>query len=364
MAIPNKLKHKLVRLLAGLVRERKTAVTFAEHADLDTAAIEFDDVALVNWDRIVDHADDNNKLEGLLEIVLESFGGNADLKAMYGEIKNGFDHRVEKIAKAIKMNQCVLFLGPHILQCLQNNQVVAFNRLFSRQLAAELDKEGVYYDKNQAEELSYIAQRYEEMPTFVNGETGHKAKTAFAAATRHLGVYEQIAKFSFPLIINTNPDQILDELYQKNGVAFSSSYYDMSNDVENSGALKAGSAVIYNIFGSFQNPFTIVLTDTDKVKFAKNVVKNDPPLPPMIKKALENRYYLFAGFDFDEWHLKILMDCLGLAKKEDRSFALSAQGPDADESINEYFEKEYKFYFINREMEKFLAQIYEVYQKI
>jgi SIR2-like domain len=364
MAIPNKLKHKLVRLLANLVRDKKTAMTYAEHGELDTTAIEFDDMALVNWDRIVDHADDNNKLEGLLEIVLESFGGNAELKAMYEEIKNGFDQRVVKIAKAIKLNQCVLFLGPQILQCLHNNTITPFNQLFSLELAAELDKEGVYYDKEQAGELSYIAQRYEEMPTFVNGETGHKAQKSFAAATKHKGVHEQIAKFAFPLVINTNPDDILDDLYKNNNIPFSGSYYDMSNDMSNSGSMTPGATIIYNIFGSFQNPFTILFTDTDKVKFAKNVVKNDPPIPPLIKKMLENRYYLFIGFNFDEWHLKILIDSLGLAKKEDRSFALSARLNADDEQYNEYFEKEYKFYFINKEMEKFLGQIDEAYQKI
>jgi hypothetical protein len=364
MAIPNKLKHKLVRLLANLVRDKKAAITFAEHAELDTAVIEFDDTALVNWDRIVDHADDNNKLVDLLDILRESFGGNTDLTALYEEIKNGFDHRVEKIAKALKLNQCVLFLGPRILQCLKDNKIEAFTRLFSLELAAELDKEGVYYDKEQAGELGYIAQRYEEMPTFVNGETGHKAKTSFMAATKHLGVHEQIAKFGFPLVINTNPDNILDELYQKNNIPFSSSYYDMSNDVASAAATTPGATVIYNIFGSFQNPFSIVFTDTDKVKFARNVVKNDPPIPPFIKKALENRYYLFIGFNFNEWHLKILIDSLGLTKKEDRSFALSAQVAEEDEPDNEYFEKEYKFYFINKEMEKFLGQVGEVYNKL
>jgi hypothetical protein len=374
MAIQPKLKHNIVKLLAGLISNKTDAVPYCDAAELDTSVITFENAAYTNWYNIITAAEKQERLEALLSEIAVPFSGNTELKHFIDEVKEGFDRRVEQIAKAIKMNQCVLFLGPDLLQGMEGGGVKAFNRLFSEQLVKELDKESIYYDKEQAALLPYIAQRFEDMPTYVIGEVGAKAKTAFQQATVYRQVYDVISSFVYPLIINTNPDSILDDIYREkliNGqpVNVAASYYDMTNDVDGGGSFtadlsKPNTVVSYKIFGSLENPASILFTDAHRVLFSKNVVKNDPPLPPLIKKLLANRYYLFLGFNFSEWHLKILIDSLGLAKNENRSFALTSIPGMAGSSMNEYFEKEYKFYFIENDIENFINKVKEEYNHL
>jgi hypothetical protein len=371
MAIQPKLKHQIVKLLAGLVTGKADTMPYCNAAGLDTSIITFENAAYTNWYNIISAAEKQGKLEALLAEIAKPFSGNGDLKRLAEEVGEGFDRRVEQIAKAIKLNQCVLFLGPDLLQCMDSGQVKPFNKLFSEQLAQELDNEGVYYDKEQVALLPYVAQRFEDMPTYVIGEVGAKAKKAFTQATVYQQVYDAVSSFVYPLIINTNPDSILDDIYRQkliNGqpVNVAESYYDMTNDIDGGGSFtvdlsKPNTVVSYKIFGSFENPASILFTDAHRVLFSKNVVKNDPPLPPLIKKMLTNKHYLFLGFNFSEWHLKILIDCLGLAKHEHRSFALTNIPGMAGSSMNEYFEKEYKFYFIENDIEKFIKQVKEEY---
>ncbi len=374
MAIQPKLKHQIVKLLAGLISNRADAMPYCDAADLDTSVITFDNAAYTNWYNIISAAEKQERLEALLAEIAKPFSGNSELKRLMDEVKEGFDRRVERIAKAIKMKQCVLFLGPDLLQCMEGGQVKAFNKLLSAALSKELERESVYYDREQAESLPYIAQRFEDMPAYVLGEVGAKAKTTFQNATVYRQVYDAISSFVYPLIINTNPDSILDDIYRQKlvdsqPVNVAASCYDMTNDIDGGGSFNAdlskpNTVVSYKIFGSFENAASILFTDTHRVLFSKNVVRNDPPLPPLIKKLLTNKYYLFLGFNFGEWHLKILMDCLGLAKNEDRSFALTNIPGMAGSSMNEYFEKEYKFYFIEKDIERFMQQVKEEYSHL
>ncbi len=359
MALTPKEKYNLSKLLARLVREEEDARRYCDDTiGFNSDNIEFKGGAREMWANIIGEADKQDMLEALLEVIVKSFEGNKELMTFCDEIKHGIDRRVEAIARAIKKNECVLFIGPELLQCLgEDNKVESFNRLFSARLVRDLNKYGVYYDEGLKQSLSYIADRFEESPNVASRELGKEAQKFFAEVNASLipTIFERITKLKFPLIISTNPDNIIEKELAKNQIPFSSGYYDRSNQNRNATAFNDNHTMIYMIFGSFQNPFSILYTDNDRVQFAKNVVKNDPPLPPEIQVALQNKYYLFLGFNFEEWHLKILIDCLGLAKNADRSFALLLRG--VDPSNIEYFEKIYKFYFINEKIETFLNEV-------
>ncbi len=375
MPIHPRLKHNIVKLLAKLIGTSADARPYCDVVGIDTASIALGNAAYTDWYNIVSAAEkQEDLLEKLLIEVLTNFKGNTELQAFCDEVKEGFDRRVERIAKAIKTNQCVLFLGPDMLQTVSDGKLISFNKLFATQLAAELQNEGVYYDESLRDTLPYIAQRYEDMPTYVIGEVGTKIRTAFQEATIYSQVYNAVSIFTYPLIINANPDSIIDGIYQQksfNGqpVNLAQGSYDMTNDSDSTTPFtadlsKPNSVISYKIFGTLDNPASILFTDAHRVLFSKNVVRNDPPLPPLIKKMLTNKYYLFLGFNFSEWHLKILIDCLGLAKNEGRSFALTAAPGSSGLSMNDYFEKEYKFYFIEKDIERFMVQVKEEYDQL
>jgi SIR2-like domain/Effector-associated domain 1 len=367
MTLSNKRKFSLAKLLARLVMNPADIKAICDSVIDNSIAgspvsFNYSTISLFGgntpqdlWTKLITAAEDQGILPLLLDEAKKRNPGNDDLVSIYTDVTNGFTDRVKKIATAIKKGDCVLFVGPELLQCLNGTKVEAFNRHFSLELSQRLDKAGVYYDQELNYSLSYIANRFEDIPNVANRELGIEAVKSFSKATVVKNLYDKIADLQFPLIISTNPDDILEQYDVQKGIPYSVDFYDRSNQNRNSTSLDSQKTIIYKIFGSFQSPYSILFTDNDRVQFAKNVVRNDPPIPPVVRVLLENKTLLFLGFNFQEWHLKILIDCLGLAKTEERTFALLMDK--SNESSVEHFEKNYKFYFINEDPEAFLKEV-------
>src|SRR5260221_8694159 len=368
-------RYNLARLLSSLINNPGDATPYwnetkdntdpndikeLEYAKVITAGIS----PMEMWTNIISAAEDQGLLLIMVEVIKSKFNGNIPLESFYGEIKDGFEKRVTKIATAIKNNQCVLFIGPELLQCKDGNSLETFNRYVALQLSKMLENKGIYFDEDAKDSLSYIANRFEAIPKMTNRDLCKQAKKIFDSATLYKEVYQKITDLRFPLIISTNPDNILDTVYTGLGLSFSSGYYDRSNQDKDLVVYDETKPIIYKIFGSFDSPYSILFTDEDRVQFSKNVVKNAPEVPPIIKVLLENKYCLFLGFSFEEWHLNFLIDSLGLTKSdlEEKNFALlidKAKEPDI-----EHFEKNYKFYFINDKIEEFMDDVIEAIKKL
>ncbi len=374
MQLQNKAKYNLAKLLAKLISDPADAKVICAETinDIDPAnPIPFNyanvifagTTALELWTNIITATEEQSLLLQMVLAVKNKNNGNPDLSSMFEEIKDGFVKRVDTIARSINKNECILFLGPEMLQCIDSkNNLVAFNRFFSMELSKRLDNAGVYYDKKLNDTISYIANRFEEMPNVANRELGMEVVKSFKNAKIYKTVFDKIAQLKFPLIVNTNPDDLLEQAYIKTNTPHVSEFYDRSNQNKSVNTIDDSKCIIYNIFGSFKNPYSILLTDNDRVQFSKNVVKNEPQLPPVIKMLLDNKCCIFLGFNFQEWHLKILIDCLGLTKKEDQTFALLMDN--VNESSVEHFEKNYKFYFIDEDIDKFLDEVIFAKQKL
>jgi hypothetical protein len=374
MQLQNKAKYNLAKIFAKLIPDPADATVICAETidDTDPAnPIPFNysnvifagTTAMQLWTNIITATEEQSLLLQMVLAVKNKNNGNADLSSMFEEIKDGFVKRVDTIARSINKNECVLFLGPEMLQCIDSkNKLVAFNRFFSMELSRRLDNAGVYYDKDLSDTISYISNRFEEMPNVANRELGMEVVKSFKNAQIYKPVFDKIAQLKFPLIINTNPDDLLEQVYKKTNTPYVSDFYDRSNQNITENTIDDSKCIIYNIFGSFKNPYSILLTDNDRVQFSKNVVKNEPKLPPVIKMLLDNKCCLFLGFNFQEWHLKILIDCLGLTKKEDQTFALLMDNE--NESSVEHFEKNYKFYFIDEDINKFLDEVILAKQKL
>src|ERR1700741_790704 len=239
MSIRAKTKYNLARLLVDIIDKPEDARVYLDDTIDDTdknniTKLNYDNVIINGisgqemWSNIIAAADDQKLLLQLVEAVLKKNPGDK-LTSFQEDIKNGFDKRVLEIASAIKKNECVLFLGPELLQCKSGTNLQSFNRQFATELCSKLYNAGVYYEEKNKDSLSYVANRYEDFPNATGRDLGKKALEYFSKMTIYKEAYHKITQLKFPLIINTNPDDILEERFKANNVICSSGFYDRSN---------------------------------------------------------------------------------------------------------------------------------------
>lgn len=358
------------------------ALDMAE-GDIPSTGKPFDAWSTILTDIVID----SGRLVKLLQFVTgetEKGRTNQFLLNLLDTIQDAHRRQIDTLAQAIKRKQCVLFLGPGLLMCLQDGNLISFDKSFSQELALRLKtrSEPIFFDESKKDQLSYIAQRYNEIPTFTPEDLGQRA-SAFYDANKLEGtmIYERLADLYFPIIINTNPDKNLFEVIERkkpNTCIYR--YYSFENNqeladearpIQNNNDQPAATdeepkTLFYNLLGSFDAPGSMILSESRLLKFMDKILRERPAIDKKIKAEFDDqKFYLFLGFDIDQWYVKILFSTvLGISRQEGRGFSVFPENMVVTPANQDFFEEEFKFYFITNDLGKFVNQIVNKYNEL
>ncbi|AUD03348.1 SIR2 family protein [Spirosoma pollinicola] len=340
------------------------------------------------WDiilrRIVPYKEQSIDLLSCVTSREEVGGNNVFLLNLLDSLKDAHKRQVTAIAEAIIKKQCILFLGPSLLMCNQDGLPVPFDKAFSTELAAKLKQrsEPIFFEETKKDQLSYIAQRYNEIPTFTPEDLGQRASKFYEENQDESSLlFERLAKLYFPIIINTNPDKKLYRTIEErkpntciyryysfeNNQNLSSEAQPIMNYNEQSDlAEDQPKTLFYNLLGSFDAPGSLMLSESRLLKFMDKVLRERPAIDKKIKAEFDDqKYYLFLGFDIEQWYVKILFSTVfGLSRQEGRGFSIFPENMIVIPANQDFFEEEFKFYFITNDLAKFIGQVLEKYREL
>jgi hypothetical protein len=98
-------------------------------------------------------------------------------------------------------------------------------------------------------------------------------------------------------------------------------------NIEVNGTPEPNSPVIYHLYGTFDSPNSLVLTETDLLDFMIGVISGRPKLPDSLRILVRDKTFLFVGFGIRYWYirvlLKLLIRAIGISSG---SFALESLG--------------------------------------
>jgi hypothetical protein len=252
-----------------------------------------------------------------------------------------------------------------------NGVMQSFNQKLAAQLAQQLENNSKYYDNSQQGNLNYMVQRYNKALQAGVGETGDEARKLFdtfrTKGMLYEKVFEQLAKLQWRLIINTNPDTILGDLLNKEDkdkcLLRKYNLTSNSDNASNKGAPEEDQCLFYNLFGRFDDAASILFTDADFIRFNDKVTRSQPCLNQYVTGMFDPlKEYLFLGFDFDQWYFKILFKALNLEKE--KAISWHPGTIKFNECNIDFFEEEYKFYFVNDNIETFLKNLVKSYEQL
>lgn len=358
MPISKKLRAEFIMLGTELAPTYTQASVVTRNFTISLNQVDLENCApFERWKRLFDYVENNAAIQQLIEGIKDIYTKDTKIIELEKSLK---DEQPEKVINDLKgiiaSGNCVLFLGPEILKARTDDEIIPFNRKLSDEFVLELDRKKVYYDQDQKQNLSYLIDRFESADKRI-GRTENFSKEIYDECQIDDRLFTLIEQLNFPLIINTNPDTQLADLFGRK--RFPTTYYNFSNyttpQIEKiSGS--PGITQVYNIYGSFENPYSIVFTEKDSVEFARKSYEQNPLIPAAVVETVNRCYGFFIGFDFKDWHLKILFDVLNL-KNKPPNYSITGINNNYPEYLKEYFERVYDMKFIKNDIGTILKKL-------
>jgi len=239
------------------------------------------------------------------------------------------------LLKSIRQRKCILLLGPGVAVDPANPQGDPLPIQLAQRLADELRNAGKGDRLLAAGDLAHVAQTYER--EMRKRRAGLELAIEDFYAPYHdqtTQLHRDLAALPFTLCISTTPERfLLNAFNQMPEKKPNYDFYHFQPDSKRpqrppSAAPPATNPdkhpLIYDLYGTIDETDSLVLTENDLLDFLVSVTRQTPPLHPYITSEFSDPRvsFLFLGFGFRHWYIRILLHALKARGHESQSLAL------------------------------------------
>lgn len=253
------------------------------------------------------------------------------------------DSEWRRLIRMIQNDACILLLGPGVAFDPTDRDSTPLTVKLAQILASQLN---ATHETMCEDNLAHIAQIYQRENDRVSLELEvEDFYRNYAGWTTD--VHRRLAAWPIGLCIDLTPAGLMANAYDEARKTPVRDFYGSGKGQAISLIdITPGRPLVYELFGSLDNSASLLLTENDMLDFLVNVAKNTPSLP----KDLTSRFsdpktsFLFLGFGFQHWYLRILLHVLKAdGDRQNLSLALEDaaffEHPDRDQTVLFYSEQ-------------------------
>jgi hypothetical protein len=120
-----------------------------------------------------------------------------------------------------------------------------------------------------------------------------------------------LAAQPFPIYLTTNLDHLLEAALEEAGKRPRTLLCPWNDYVERvqddyDELPTAETPLVYHLFGSLDEPDSLVLTEDDYFNYLIGVTSNRKLIPEVVRRALADSALLFLGFRMDDWNFRVI----------------------------------------------------------
>ena len=253
------------------------------------------------------------------------------------------------LIRMIQNDDCILLLGPDMALDPNGCGNTTLTIKLAQILAEELKHK---YEPSCEENLAHIAQIYERKNDRISLEiAAEDFYRNYAGQTTE--THRHLASLPISLCIDLTPTGLMAKAYEEAGKNPIREFYDFKGQVNKPlargvhGFDKDKCPLIYELFGSLDNSASLLLTENDLLDFLVNVAKKTPPLPQELTSRFTDQRtsFLFLGFGFHHWYLRILLHVLKADSDRQQNLSLALEDaaffshPDQHQTVLFYSEQ-------------------------
>lgn len=267
------------------------------------------------------------------------------------------DSTVRSIAEAVKSRECVLLLGAGVHAPPPPEEAALYpdsdRPPSSRELAYEL-AQLCSYESRRPGKSPYDFRRVTQFFELSSGRQAliEELQRSIEPGKQPSPMLRALAQLSFPLVITTNFDTLLEGALSRAGKQ--PEIFQFSQPTPPSPGT-ADRPLIAKLHGDFRAAETLVLTEDDLVDFTMRLSSTEP-LPPFVRSTLRRCSLLFVGFNLWSLDTRFLLRSLIPDRRDRPAYVLQ---PDPEPEIVQSLERKYGVRFLNDDLWSFVPALYE-----
>ncbi len=247
----------------------------------------------------------------------------------------------------------MLVLGPRLAVRADDPERRPLDELLAAELLESIGAEGppnlrraadLYYRESHDREVLEITAR------------DFYAREAPATTPFH----RDLAALPFRLCISVSPDNLMLRAFEAAEKMPQEGHYNFREPA--TARLLAPSVekpLVYHLFGHCEDPGSLVLTEGDLIEFLVAIIRGTPPVPDQVRSLLadDSASFLFLGFGFHNWYLRVLLQVMNVYGRRSKALAFE------DEQFFDHPEHEQATAFFTDRLIEFRQLQWEAFAK-
>lgn len=228
------------------------------------------------------------------------------------------------LVERINRGDCVLVLGPRVAFRPDDPERQPLDSLLAQELMESIGVTGAEGDASSASlhraaDL-YYRTRQDRVELDVAVQDFYERE---ASATTDF--HRDLAKLPFRLCISASPDSLMFNAFAATeGKTPQKGYYGFRPiNTPRLSRPTAERPIVYHLFGHHEEAKSLVLTEGDLIEFLVAIVRGAPAVPDQVRSMLADpaASFLFIGFGFHNWYLRVLLQVMNVYGHQSKAIA-------------------------------------------
>ena len=255
---------------------------------------------------------------------------------------------IKVLANSILRDRCVIMLGPGVAETGGGIPIQqALHTYFQQEthLQIDYDLDGlISFNRGK----SYKTFYYTELASFYE---------------RHAQPNEmqiQLAQLPCHLMISTSPDLRMKRAFNQYKLDFQ--YYNKKENPKDVLTPTKERPLVYNLFGSIEDENSLIVTTDDLFEFLFSILGGENRLPRELQNTLKKaNVFLFLGFDFEKWYLKLLLRLFRL--HQEPMPISSRQDEDMQGQMKAFYVNNFEMQFLDLDAQTLIQSLHQHFEQ-
>jgi len=268
------------------------------------------------------------------------------------------------LVERINRGDCVLVLGPRVAVRPDDPERQPLDGLLAGELTESLGIPGAEGSNLHRAADLYYRTRQDRVELDVAVQDFYDRE-----ASGTTDFHRDLAKLPFRLCISASPDSLMFNAFAATeGKAPQKGYYAFRPIATPRLARPTPERpIVYHLFGHHEEAKSLVLTEGDLIEFLVAIVRGAPAVPDQVRSMLADAAasFLFIGFGFHNWYLRVLLQVMHVYGHQSKAIAFEDthffNHPERQQVVG-FFSGDRLIEFRPLQWETFAKQLAEAYE--